>query len=72
MEKIKVRGVYMHHKTKNLYRVLDLAQLESNLTQMVIYQGLYGERKKWIRPIDEFLENVPYEGKLVPRFKFVE
>lgn len=35
----------------------------------VVYQAMYGENEIWIRPYDNFFENVVVDGNEVPRFQ---
>jgi hypothetical protein len=66
---------YRHYKGKE-YRVLWVARYTIDLEKMVVYQWLYdsqefGNEPLWVRPLSEFEEVVPYEGKKVERFSFV-
>ncbi len=69
-------GKYRHYKG-NLYEVIGTARHSETLEEMVVYRALYnskdyGSNALWVRPKDMFLENVAYEGKLVPRFEKVD
>lgn len=67
-----IPGIYLHYKNKK-YRVLGLAKHSETLDDLVIYEALYdnNESKLWARPLKMFLEEVEFEGKLVPRFKYL-
>ncbi len=64
-------GKYQHYKGK-YYQVLGVAKHSENLEELVVYQALYDEKALWVRPLKMFLQNVELEGKIIPRFKFVE
>lgn len=74
MTQIKL-GKYLHYKGK-MYDVLFIARNSDTLEEMVIYRGLYddkrfGKKPVWARSVRSFLENVVVDGKIVPRFKFL-
>ncbi len=74
MEKIKL-GRYQHYKGK-FYEVLGVARHSETLEELVVYRALYdspefGKDQIWVRPLKMFLEEVEFNGKKVPRFKFV-
>ena len=71
VKSIVIGGVYEHHKKKR-YKILAIARHSETLEELLVYQALYGEGCVWVRPAAMFLENVPVEGKLVPRFKLVQ
>lgn len=60
-------GIYRHYKG-NEYRVLGLARHSETLEPLVVYEALYGERGRWVRPAAMFTETVEAGGKRVPRF----
>lgn len=64
-------GKYQHYKGK-YYQVLGVARHSETLEEMVVYQLLYDDYSWWVRPLKMFLENVEVDGKLVPRFKFIQ
>ena len=59
MEIVKNR-VYKHFKGDN-YLVLDVVINSETNEEMVLYQALYGEGKKYVRPKDMFLSEVDHE-----------
>lgn len=67
--KVTVGEKYRHHKSADkIYEVIGLGFLEANDVLCVIYQAQYGERLTFIRPLTVWLEEVEWEGKIVPRF----
>ena len=54
------------------YEVLGVARYSETLEEMVVYRALYGEGGLWVRPAAMFLETVEREGKIFPRFTYVE
>ncbi|MFA6354429.1 MAG: DUF1653 domain-containing protein [Candidatus Paceibacterota bacterium] len=64
-------GKYLHHKGK-YYEVIGTAKHSETLEEFVVYRALYGNFDLWIRPKAMFLEMVPGNGKMIPRFEFVE
>ncbi len=65
-------GKYQHYKGKQ-YEVIGIARHSETLEELVVYKALYkpeGENL-WVRPLKMFLENVNFEGKEIPRFKFL-
>lgn len=71
-EKIKL-GIYEHYKKKgNLYRVIGVARHSETEEDMVVYEALYDvDIKLHVRPLAMFLSDVQFEGKIVPRFRFI-
>jgi hypothetical protein len=75
MKKIKT-GIYQHYKG-NLYEVIGICHHSETLEEFVVYRALYdspefGKNAIWVRPIEMFFEDVEWQGKNVPRFKFVK
>ncbi|HUB94153.1 MAG TPA: DUF1653 domain-containing protein [Verrucomicrobiae bacterium] len=67
--KVTIGAKYWHYKDKSkIYDVLGLGFLEANDELCVIYQAQYGERLTFLRPLTSWLEQVEWEGKMVPRF----
>ena len=56
MEIIKNR-VYKHFKGDS-YLVLDIVINSETMEEMVLYQALYGDGKKYVRPKEMFLSKV--------------
>ena len=63
MREVKIGGVYRHFKGR-CYLVEDVAKHSETLEDYVIYRQLYGEGKRWIRPLGMFLERVDREKQL--------
>ena len=68
-------GRYQHFKG-NLYEVLGVGRNPETKEEVVIYRALYeskefGKNAFWVRPKKDFQEVVEHQGKLIPRFKFV-
>jgi len=73
------KGKYQHYKGK-YYQVLGLALDTETRKKMVLYKCLYpvnnlpeeyGQEPLFVRPYDNFTEEIEIDGKKVPRFKFV-
>lgn len=54
---IKINGIYKHFKG-NEYKVLCIAYDSETLSELVIYQALYGEGRIYARQKKEFLSKV--------------
>ena len=65
MEIIKNR-VYKHFKG-DYYLVLDVVINSETMEEMVLYQGLYGDGRKYVRPKEMFLSKV--DKKKYPEVK---
>jgi hypothetical protein len=68
------KGLYEHYKGKR-YEVLDVARHTETAEIFVIYKALYKgdfpEGALWARPLSMFRERVSFDGKLVPRFRYL-
>lgn len=69
-------GKYQHYKG-NYYDVIGVAHHSETLEPLVVYKALYespefGNNALWVRPLPMFVENIKVEGKLMPRFKYIE
>ncbi|MGE5042020.1 MAG: DUF1653 domain-containing protein [Candidatus Levyibacteriota bacterium] len=66
-------GIYQHYKNHKFYKVLAVAKHSETLEDLVVYEAQYDNpvSKVWVRPLKMFLERVEYEGKMVPRFKYI-
>ena len=65
---VKINNIYQHYKG-NLYIVEGIATNSETMEEMVLYRGLYGDHKLWVRPLKMFLEEVNIDGK---RWRFEE
>lgn len=61
------RGRYRHFKGGE-YDVIDIVRCSETLQPLVLYRALYGEGGLWVRPHAMFVEQVPGEHGLQPRF----
>lgn len=60
-------GRYRHYKG-NDYRVIGLARHSETCEWLVVYEALYGDRGRWVRPAAMFTETVEVAGRRVARF----
>lgn len=60
MRKIKIKGIYKHFKG-DYYLVEETGLNSETLEECVIYRKLYDDGSLWIRPLDNFLEEVNHE-----------
>lgn len=68
-EKVKIGDLYFHYKNpNNHYKILAIGFIEATEEPCVVYQALYGENLTWVRTEDEFLAEIEFEGKVLPRF----
>ena len=64
-------GLYRHYKG-NDYEVIGTAKHSETLETLVVYKPLYNNTGMWVRPLEMFQEKVLVNGKMVPRFRFLE
>lgn len=70
--RITVGAQYRHYKDPNkTYLVKGFGTLEADDSLCVIYEAEYGDYLTFIRPVREWLEEVEWQGKTLPRFKKV-
>ena len=62
MRELKVNGIYRHFKG-DYYLVLGVAIHSETKEKLVIYRALYGDNLVWIRPLDNFTEEVNRNGQ---------
>jgi hypothetical protein len=66
---IEIGARYSHYKdSAKVYLVKDFGTLEVTDELCVIYQAEYDLKLVFVRPVNEWLENVEWQGSLVPRF----
>ena len=68
---LHIGGKYRHFKG-GLYEVIGVAKDSETLEEMVVYRALYGEGGLWVRPLTMFCETVERDGKVTPRFAYIE
>lgn len=72
--KVIISGKYKHYKG-NFYEVVAIARDSENpQKEQVIYKALYdspefGPNQVWVRPKEEFLEEITKDGKTFFRFE---
>lgn len=71
-----IPGIYQHYKG-NLYEVIGIGHHSETLEELIVYRALYdspefGKNAIWVRPMAMFLEEVEWQGKKLPRFKFIK
>ncbi len=70
------QGIYQHYKG-NYYAVLGECRHSETVEEMIVYMALYeteefGKNTIWVRPKKMFEETITFDGKEVPRFKFIK
>ncbi len=68
---LHIGGKYRHFKG-GLYEVVGVAKDSETLEEMVVYRALYGEGGLWVRPLAMFCETVERDGKVMPRFAYID
>jgi hypothetical protein len=66
-QQVAVGERYKHYRGL-LYTVIAIGLDEKTLEPSVVYKAEYGEKLTWIRPLSDWLKEVEWEGKTVPRF----
>ena len=67
---IVIGGKYRHYKGYE-YLVVDIATHSETEEEMVVYKALYGEGKRWVRPLSMWNEKVNVGGEEVLRFSYI-
>ena len=63
-------GIYQHYKGPK-YNVIDTVHHSETEELLVLYRTMYGDEDLWVRPYTMFFEEVEYNSKRVPRFKYL-
>jgi hypothetical protein len=72
-QEIPVGTLFHHYKhTDKIYRIVLHGFWEATGEPAIVYQRIDGDKSTWIRTAKVFLENVEWDGKIVPRFSRVE
>jgi len=64
-------GRYQHFKGRE-YTVFGIARHSETEEELVVYRQEYGDHSLWVRPRKMFEESVEVEGRMVPRFRYVD
>jgi glycosidase len=67
---IVIGGTYHHFKGGD-YKVLMLGKDHENAAPLVVYMALSGSGETWVRPLDNFLEEVNDHGNIKERFTII-
>lgn len=74
-KRVEVGGTYYHFKNpSDYYTVVDVGIIEETEEVCVMYEAQYDELKgiRWVRTLENFLEEVERDGKKYQRFTKVE
>lgn len=76
ISRLPIGSIVRHYKGKKM-KVLTIARHTEDHSLYVVYQKLYncetfGNHAIVIRPLKMFLENVVFNGEIVPRFEVVQ
>ena len=66
-------GIYRHYKNKD-HRVIKIVKNHETLEDVVVYKTLYNNPvlKYFVRPLNEFTQEVKIDGIKQPRYKFIK
>ena len=68
----EIRSGRWRHFKGGEYEVICVARHSETEEDMVVYRALYGDGGVWVRPAAMWLETVKRDGRVIPRFTFVE
>ena len=71
MRDIKIHGIYRHFKG-NYYLVEEIVKNSETLEDMVVYRKLSEDGSCWVRPLNDFLEEVDHDKypKVKQKYRF--
>lgn len=64
-------GIYQHYKGEQYHAMFVAKHSEHHDDELVIYQSI-NDKYICARPLTMFLENVEWDGKITPRFKWIK
>ncbi|MCA9387187.1 DUF1653 domain-containing protein [Candidatus Dojkabacteria bacterium] len=71
-EQIKLGSEWVHYKNPDKkYEVKEFVIIESTQVVGVVYESEDNPGIKFMRPLDEFFDNVKFEGETVKRFRHI-
>lgn len=62
---------FFRHFKGNYYRLIAIAKCSESGADVAIYQGLYGDKVTYSRPMNMFTETIQRNGKSLKRFEEV-
>lgn len=68
-EKIEMGVHYRHNKTGREYVTHGIGLIESTLEPAVVYRDVENPELYFLRPVDDFIDEVEIDDEKVPRFK---
>ena len=71
-EEIEIGARYRHSKSGREVTVLHIGLIEDDQEPAVIYQHEDGAKIIWVRPVEDFIEEVEVDDEEVPRFVKIE
>lgn len=63
-------GRYRHYKGGE-YEIMGVAYHSDTGRELVVYRALYGTHCLFVRSLKVFVQNVKWQGKKVPRFRYL-
>ena len=72
---LKVGQIWKHYKEDHLYKIIALPKHSDTYENMVVYEAQYEptdtDNKLWVKETAEFLKEIEWQGKRVPRFELI-
>ena len=68
LSSVYLPGMPYRHYKGGAYAIVGLGVIESDLSQVVVYESMRDRSRLWVRPLDVFAENVPTPQGTQPRF----